>query len=231
MSGEILNLKFVSVSNVRLRLDVPKGVIVTNFNGFPRSDVRNDSSEFTLGRIVKGVKKEAVFMIKLMPEKLYTQFDIGITLSFTDSTNSEIIINDKIIRQINVVNRENDINQQRNIDLSNIVVNTWHSWILSNALSYNERGTYYAASDFLIEQKSLLEDYCFGLPGCEKLIYELEEAVLQIDKPMEIDEMKEALNLYNKRARGEYEFRESYSIDRDIWSEIKKRIINKQSKV
>ena len=250
VSGEILNLKDVLASNVRLRLDVSEGVSVTNFNGFPKRDVRNHFSEFTVGRIVKGIKKEAIFMIELMPEKLYTQFDIGITLSFTDTTNSQIIINDKIIRQINVVTSENNRNQQRNIDLSKKVVKTWHSWILNNAISYNDLGSYYEARDFVIKQKLLMEDYCFGLPDCARLIDELDQALRRIDKPISTDKVKEVRNLYRKRAwrDDELRFDANYSVDRNIWSEIeseienkpvnrniwseiKNRIINKQSKV
>ena len=250
VSGEMLSLKDVSASNVRLRLDVSEGVSVTNFNGFPRRDVGNHSSEFTIGRIVKGIKKEAVFMIELMPEKLYTQFDIGITLSFTVPSNSQNIINDKIIRQINVETSENNRNQRRNIDLSKKVVKTWHSWILNNAISYNDLGSYYEARDFVIKQKLLMEDYCFGLPDCARLIDELDQALGRIDKPISTDKVKEVRNLYRKRAwrDDELRFDANYSVDRNIWSEIeseienkpvnrniwseiKNRIINKQSKV
>jgi len=250
VSGEMSSLKDVSASNLRLRLDVSEGVSVTNFNGFPRRDVGKHSSEFTLGRIVKGIKKEAVFMIELMPEKLYTKFDIGITLSFTDPSNSQNIINDKIIRQINVETSENNRNQRRNIDLSKKVVKTWHSWILHNGISYNDVGSYKQARDFIIKQKFLMEDYCFGLSGCERLIDELDQALRKIDKPISTHKKKEALNLYHKRAWKDDEFRspeiyelnrniwdeedeeiENKSVGRNIWSEIKNRIINKQSKV
>ena len=224
VTGEILSLKSLSVSNVRLSLNVPPGVIVTNLNGYSRTDY-DSSCEFIIGRIINGIKKEAVFMMTLMPEKSDTQFDIGITLSFTDPTNSQIIINDKIIRQINVVDAGHNRDQLRDIGLSKTVVNTWHSWIVRTALSYNDRGLYSQARNFVIKQKSLMEKYCLGLTGCEQLINELEELLGRIYKPIDPMLMKEASILYHKRALYNQEmrrgpiFRRKLS-DRKIWSEF-----------
>ena len=166
--GELSAILDTCVNDLTVELNFPIGVNVTNLCSFP-DNIGSSSLIARLGSIPFNSSRRLVLRMEVPPKEKAANLNFHCTASGKNPENQKIIHSEADAR-LKYVSKSNS---NRNKEVSKIVAETWQASVIRRASQLNRIGDLTELKQYLDNELSKFERYCYGLPDVEYLVKEL----------------------------------------------------------